>query len=146
MKNTIKSLLLAEDKEEEYKLFVKAVNVISPNTQVMRLGHGYDILTMLQTGIAPDAIFLDIVMPFKNGLLVLKEIRAMEKYSTTPIIMLTSSAYPLSIKMAYELNATFFANKPDNLESLEKTLRWIFESPYFQSCTQPPEKDFYVSM
>jgi DNA-binding NarL/FixJ family response regulator len=100
---------------------------------------------MLQTDIPVDAIFLDLNMPYKNGLLILKEIREMERFQNIPVIILTSSDYPLTVKQAYQLKATFFASKTDEYKKLEQTLKEIFDSNYFQSKTQPPWEEFVVS-
>jgi CheY-like chemotaxis protein len=145
MENRIRQLLLAEDRDEEYSLFVRAVNSISNNIRVMRLDHGYDLLAMLQTDIPVDAIFLDIDMPYKNGLLTLKDIRKMAKFRDIPIIILTSSTYPLNIKQAFQLGATFYANKSYEYKQLKNTLEAVFRSPYFQTQTRPPEEEFYIS-
>jgi CheY-like chemotaxis protein len=145
MQNQIKQILLAEDRDDEYSLFVRAVNAISNNIKVMRLDHGYNLLAMLQTDITVDAIFLDINMPYKNGLLTLKEIREMPKFQHIPIVILTSSTYPLTIKQAFQLGATFYANKSWEYKELKNTLSSIFNSSYFQTQTRPPEEEFYLS-
>lgn len=145
MKNQVRNVLLAEDQDDEYVLFVQAAAGISPEINIMRLHHGYNLLSMLQTDVPVDAIFIDINMPYKNGLLILKEIREMEKFKSIPVIILTSSDYHLTVKQAYQLNATFFASKTFEYKKLEQTLKDIFESNYFQSQTQPPWEDFFVS-
>lgn len=140
----LKNVLLAEDKDEEYVLFVQAIHSLSNSINVMRLHHGYNLLSMLQTDIEADAIFLDINMPYKNGLLILQEIRQMDRFVDIPIIIFSNSDYILNVKQAYQLKATFFASKTDEVKRLEATLSYIFNSTYFQTRTQPPWQDFFI--
>jgi CheY-like chemotaxis protein len=141
----IQQVLLAEDDYEEYIQFVKAINSISEDVQVMRLDDGYNTLTMLQTSINPDAIFLDINMPYKNGLITLDEIRHMDRFRTVPIIICSKNSYPANVEIAYELGATFYVQKGVPAAQLEKMLRSIFDSSWFSSRTQPPKEMFHLT-
>jgi CheY-like chemotaxis protein len=140
----IHQVLLAEDDYDEYIQFVKAINSISEDVQVMRLDDGYNTLTMLQTSISPDAIFLDINMPYKNGLMTLDEIRRMERFRTVPIIVCSKNSYPANVEIAYELGATFYLQKGVPAARLESMLRDIFESPFFTQRKQPPKEAFHL--
>jgi CheY-like chemotaxis protein len=140
----IHQVLLAEDDYEEYIQFVKAINSISEEVQVMRLDDGYNTLTMLQTSISPDAIFLDINMPYKNGLMTLDEIRRMDRFRTVPIIICSKNSYQPNVDIAYELGATFYVQKGVPAEKLEKMLRNIFSSSWFTNRIQPPKEKFQV--
>jgi len=144
MSKEIRSILLAEDDYDEYVQFVKAINSISEQAQVMRLDDGYNTLTMLQTSINPDAIFLDVNMPYKNGLLTLDEIRNMERFSTIPIIVCSKNSYPANVEIAYELGATFYMQKGVPARQLETMLRDIFSSNWFVSRVQPPREAFHL--
>jgi CheY-like chemotaxis protein len=144
MELPVKNILLAEDKDDEYVLFVQAVNGLSNSINVMRQHHGYNLLSMLQTDIHADAIFLDINMPYKNGLLILQEIRQMERFFNIPVIILSNSTYELNVKQAYQLKATFFAAKTEEVKQLQSTLKFIFNSTYYQSRTQPPWTQFFI--
>lgn len=60
----------------------------------------------------PDLVFLDIVMPEKDGITMLKELRAFPVHSDTPVIMVTSKDYDQDRTVTRELGALEFMLKP----------------------------------
>lgn len=137
-------VLLAEDEGDEYVGFLRAVNKQSSDIQVMRLDNGYSLLNMLQTAIEPYAIFLDVNMPYKNGLHTLVEIRQMERFVYVPVIMFSKSDYTSNVDLAYEFGANFFIKKCLSEEKLSTILSNIFSSTYFHTGTQPPRDEFLI--
>lgn len=67
-------------------------------------------------------IFIDINMPGKNGLELLKEIREKLVCSNVPIIMISTSDNPASILISKELGANLYAVKPNNIDGLKMML------------------------
>ncbi len=63
-------------------------------------------------GNQPDLLFLDIVMPEKDGLTMLKELRALPTHTNTPVIMVTSKDYHQDRAIARGLGALDFLLKP----------------------------------
>ncbi len=59
-----------------------------------------------------DLLVLDIVMPEKDGLTMLKELRALPKHNKTPVIMVTSKDYHQDRAIASELGVMEFLLKP----------------------------------
>ena len=64
----------------------------------------------------PDLVILDIRMPDKNGLEVLKEFRAKNK--TTKIAILTNYAYDQYKDRAFENGADYFYSKSEDFEKI----------------------------
>lgn len=60
----------------------------------------------------PDLVILDIVMPEKDGITMLKEMRALPIHSETPVIMVTSKDYDQDRVVSRELGALDFLIKP----------------------------------
>lgn len=60
----------------------------------------------------PDVILLDINLPRKNGLEVLKQIKGDEALRKMPVIMFTTSSSPNDIEMSYDFHANSFVTKP----------------------------------
>lgn len=60
----------------------------------------------------PDLLFLDIVMPAKDGLTLLKELRALPVHANTPVIMVTSKDYDQDRSVAKEYGVLEFLLKP----------------------------------
>ena len=65
----------------------------------------------------PDLIFLDILMPQKDGMEMLKEIR--ESHSLIPVIMLTATKTVKTAVEAMKLGAQDYITKPFDVEELK---------------------------
>lgn len=70
----------------------------------------------------PDLIFLDIVMPEKDGLAVLRELRETKNNAQTSVIILSSKDYGEDKKIAYELGAVAFLPKPPSKQQIQDVL------------------------
>ncbi|HWF47416.1 MAG TPA: response regulator [Bryobacteraceae bacterium] len=63
----------------------------------------------------PDMIFLDLHLPKKSGLQVLKELKSNERLKATPVVVISGSAEPGEVQAAYELHASCYVRKPNDL-------------------------------
>ncbi|HEX4232570.1 MAG TPA: response regulator [Bryobacteraceae bacterium] len=63
----------------------------------------------------PDMIFLDLHLPKKSGLQVLKELKSNGRLKTTPVVVISGSADPNEVRAAYELHASCYVRKPNDL-------------------------------
>ncbi len=72
----------------------------------------------------PDLVFLDIVMPDKNGIDALSEMMAVKK--DVKIIMLSSSGTKTHLKAAMEAGASDFIQKPWEKSQIEHIVKNIF--------------------
>jgi DNA-binding response OmpR family regulator len=87
---------------------------------------GYDVLGCEMTeDIAgqvrreqPDLIILDILMPGKNGWLVLEELKADESTSSIPVVICSVMAKPEDRKKGKDLGAFEYVTKPFDLREL----------------------------
>ena len=68
----------------------------------------------------PDVVILDIRMPGKSGIEVLKEIR--DKKLPIRVIMLTNYPYPQYRKKCEELGADYFFDKVTEIEEIPKVI------------------------
>ena len=60
----------------------------------------------------PDLLVLDVVMPEKNGLEILGEIRSESRFDNVPVVILTSHTDNQTKRRAFELGASDFLHKP----------------------------------
>jgi CheY-like chemotaxis protein len=74
---------------------------------------------------APGLIILDVKMPRRTGLEVLKWIRDSPQWRLTPVVMLTSSAAPSDVRAAYEGCANAFLVKPGSVAELVELVRSV---------------------
>jgi CheY-like chemotaxis protein len=74
----------------------------------------------------PDLIFLDLHLPKKSGFEVLGEIKANPKTCATPVVIVSGSSDPREIRKAYELHASCYIRKPDNLDEFLNFIQVCF--------------------
>jgi CheY-like chemotaxis protein len=74
----------------------------------------------------PDMIFLDLHLPKKSGFDVLLELKANPKLSAIPVVVISGSADPREIRKAYELHASCYVRKPDNLDEFLRFVQVSF--------------------
>ncbi len=72
--------------------------------------------------VLPDLILLDLKMPKKGGLEVLAEIKADSILRRIPVIVLTTSDAPDDILRSYDLQASLYITKPENLDEFERMM------------------------
>lgn len=124
----IKTLLLADDDDEDVDIFKTAVADITTGIKILVVNNGALVLDLLKTSTElPDIIFLDLNMPVKNGLQCLKEIKASKQWKDIKIIILSTSTYPAQIKVAYDLGADLFITKPNSYTSFKNNLQKCLE-------------------
>ncbi len=72
---------------------------------------GQDAMDKLHSGIYPDLILLDIIMPHKNGMEVLEEMHSDMHLKAIPVIMISNSDETADMDRAKELGAKDFLMK-----------------------------------
>lgn len=91
--------------------------------EVIRVAHnGMEGMELIENQ-KPDLIILDLIMPFSDGLSLLKNIY--EENITTKVIILTSIGTDDIITRAKELGASYFLMKPIELSHLPKIIMSI---------------------
>ncbi len=77
-----------------------------------------DALELIKDARVPfDTFLLDIMLPGTSGIEMCREIRKLDQYRSTPIIMVTGVKAPDMMGLAFEAGATDFVTKPfDGLE------------------------------
>lgn len=63
--------------------------------------------------VMPDLIVLDIVMPRKDGMAVLKELKALDELKDIPVLIVSNLSQPSNIEEAKKLGAIDFVVKTD---------------------------------
>jgi len=90
--------------------------------QVSCLHKGDEVIPELASGITPDVIVLDIMLPGCSGLDVLKQIR---ESSQIPVLMLTARGEDTDRIIGLELGADDYLPKPCNPRELSARLKAI---------------------
>ncbi|WP_026942046.1 response regulator [Hellea balneolensis] len=80
-----------------------------------------------------DVILLDINMPMEDGFDVLKKLKAYPDVSDLKIIMYSTSKRPDETRLALELGADNFVEKPRRLEDIDQLSKAIFSEKDHQA-------------
>ena len=114
-------VLMIDDNISLIKM-VKEYFKINDNIEITLEAHnGMEGIELIKSNINDfDIILLDLVMPLKDGIYVLKKLR--ENNINKKVIVETSYNSPEIIREVSELGATYFILKPYNLEDLEERI------------------------
>jgi CheY-like chemotaxis protein len=118
----IKTILLAEDDEDDIYLFKMAVGDIEKDIQIRIAGNGIECMKILTRSSLPDLVFLDINMPMKSGLDVLEEIRSEERLKGLTVIVLSTASSQQVINQAYTKGADLYIPKGVSYEQFKSLL------------------------
>jgi DNA-binding response OmpR family regulator len=77
----------------------------------------------------PDAIILDVMMPFMDGFAVLEALREDERTATIPVMMLSAIQKEAVEERCYRMGAQMFVRKPFDPDMLLGTLQDMLASP-----------------
>jgi len=98
-------LLVVEDEEQLRKIISE--HFISEGYQTVEASNGEEALRFWEE-YRPDLVILDIMLPLKSGMEVLKEIRALDN---TPVIMLTARVEEIDKLLGLEMGADDYITK-----------------------------------
>ncbi len=87
------NILLADDDTDDCNFFKAALKSLPIPTDLTVVNDGEELMTYLseKTEHLPNALFLDINMPRKNGFECLAEIKNNKKLKDLPVIMFSTS-------------------------------------------------------
>jgi CheY-like chemotaxis protein len=134
--HTMKTILLAEDSEDDVFFFNRALRQVDPACSVRVVINGLQVVDYLAgSGIygnrkffpVPSVVILDLKLPCLNGLQALQWIRCQDRFRGLPVIMLTSSNEPRDINGAYDLGVNSYFVKPSDPLKFTEMLRNIHQ-------------------
>lgn len=138
-------LLLADDDEDERLFFAKALQAAHIPTNLVTVENGEELIDYLKTSEPlPDALFLDINMPRKNGSESLREIKADKSIKEFPVIIYSTCLTEKMIDVLYKEGAYYYLRKgdfSDLVRSLQSTLVLLQE----KKLKQPPREKFVLN-
>ena len=128
----ISNIVLAEDDIDDQNIFQIALEEIDSAIRTQFVSNGKELLTLLQTA-QPDLLFLDLDMPYKNGLECLVEMKKDLQLKKIPVVVFSSTTKPSNIQTAYEMGAHLFFIKPpvysDYLSSIKAIFKLNWDEP-----------------
>ncbi len=121
---SIKTVLVVDDSRIMRNIVKNTFTAMNIPCQFVEAGTGREALSQLEKQ-EIHLVLLDWNMPELSGLDFLKKIRAMEKYKTLPVIMVTSEAARYNVIEALKNGATDYIIKPVNERSFKEKLSKI---------------------
>lgn len=127
-----RTILLAEDDENQFQLMKLAFGKIGEPNLVRRVRDGVEVIQYLkgESGFSdrdrypfPSLLLLDIQMPLKDGFEVLGWIRSQPPYRRLIVAFLTSSSESHHIAHAYDSCANSYLVKPPTFEGLVRMVK-----------------------
>lgn len=125
------SILLVEDNPGDVELTEDALRRSKMATEVSVMTDGEDAMAYLRQQCGhgdetfPDLILLDLNLPKKDGMEVLKEVRQDPALKHIPVVILTTSEAEKDILTSYQLGANCFISKPVDLNEFRKVVESI---------------------
>lgn len=114
-------ILLVEDNPDDADLALLAFHDSHLENEIVLARDGVEALDYLfargdyagrDTGVLPHVVLLDLKLPKMDGLEVLRRIRADNRTSLLPVVMLTSSDEEADIAQSYGLGTNSYIRKP----------------------------------
>jgi DNA-binding response OmpR family regulator len=115
-----KKILFAEDNESLTKIVLYMLG--KEGYEVIHYPSGENVVAGVKK-YKPDLILTDVMMPVKNGLTILKEIKADPETKNIPLIFLSSNNNDLSIQDGLDLGAADYILKPFSIEDLSSRIK-----------------------
>jgi two-component system, response regulator len=127
-------ILLVEDNPHDADLTIRALKKRNLANNLIHVEDGAAALDLVfnrgpyaQTRAPerPRLILLDVKLPKRDGLEVLRELKSHPETRGIPVIMVTSSSEDPDIRLAYELGANSYVVKPVDFEAFQKAIEDI---------------------
>ena len=121
----IKKVLVADD-QLYIQVFVERMLKNEFQLEIHKASDGIEAVKIFNQE-KPDLVFLDISMPQKNGLEVLKEVRTSYNDKTTPFIIMTANRNSELFKSVIELGVEDYLLKPFTYATLKTRVQEILQ-------------------
>jgi CheY-like chemotaxis protein len=129
-------IILADDDEDDRTFFSEAIAELKMTNQLTLFNDGKDLMEYMHNPDSqlPHILFLDLNMPYKNGLDCLKEIRADQRFKNVSIAIYSTSSSEKDIENTFVEGANIYIKKPNDFSELKKVIKevvhmnWQFHS------------------
>jgi two-component system, response regulator len=145
-KESIIEVLLVEDNDDDALLAVRSLKKYNLANKLYRVYDGEEALDFIfaqgayqhrNINNTPRVILLDLKMPKKDGLEVLRAVREDKRTRHIPVVILTSSKEDRDIAESYNLGVNSYIVKPVDFQKFAESIRDI--GMYWLVLNEPPQ-------
>ncbi len=139
-------ILLADDDEDDRTFFSEAIAELKMTNQLILFNDGKDLMEyLLRPDVSlPHILFLDLNMPYKNGLDCLKEIRADDRFKNVSVAIYSTSSSEKDIEDTFIEGANIYIKKPNNFSELKRVIKEVVHMNWqFQTSALNKETFFF---
>ncbi len=118
------NIILAEDDYDDRLLFVEAIDQLPVSVELITFNNGDELMQWLKNdkNKLPDALFLDLNMPRKNGFAALGEIKRDSLLQDLPVVIFSTATKDEMIKQVFNDAAHYYIRKPADFWQLKKLI------------------------
>lgn len=143
----LRTILLVEDSPADAEMAIDALNEANLANAVIHVEDGVDCMDWLNRSGRfahrkepdPAVILLDIKMPRKDGLEVLKELRADERWKRLPVVILSSSREESDLARSWDLGVNAYVLKPVDVQQFFTAVQTL--GHFWAVLNQRPESE-----
>jgi CheY-like chemotaxis protein len=141
---SIQTILLADDDADDREFFQDALGIVAGDIDLKTVENGAGLLQLLlEEGIRPDIIFLDLNMPVKNGRETLYDIRQNEQVKDIPVVICSTSLHREAASELYDAGANLYIVKPNGFVPLMDILKRVITLDW-KNFQRPSKQDFIL--
>lgn len=143
----LRTILLVEDSPADAEMAIDALSEANLANAVIHVEDGVDCMDWLnrrgrfadRKEADPAVILLDIKMPRKDGLEVLKELRADERWKRLPVVILSSSREESDLARSWDLGVNAYVLKPVDVQQFFTAVQTL--GHFWAVLNQRPESE-----
>ncbi|RKZ74325.1 MAG: hypothetical protein DRR19_30200, partial [Candidatus Parabeggiatoa sp. nov. 1] len=110
------TILIVDDEPVNRQVLVNFLSL--QNYCLSQAASGTEMLALIEEGLMPDLILLDVMMPYKTGFEVTRKIRKKWQADELPIILLTAKNQVADLVVGLESGANDYLTKPVSKDEL----------------------------
>jgi two-component system chemotaxis response regulator CheY len=120
-----KVAFVIEDDPEIRTLLRKYLEKLS--FEVMEAGTGKSAMALLDDGVMPSLVCLDLILPESSGYDICERIRASPRLQMVPVLVISARSAPPDRALAEEVGASAYLVKPIRWKTFSATVSYLVD-------------------
>jgi DNA-binding response OmpR family regulator len=119
-------ILIVEDDQDLLRMMQRMLGAIA---DIVTATDGEQALKLLATGTPPDLLITDWMMPRKDGLTLVKEMKQNDQLKQIPVVILTAKTGPRDVIAGINSGARHYLTKPFKPDELISKVKKVLRVP-----------------